>query len=298
MKFGLMGNLEKTQITPVLTELLRTLEGKHVECFLADDLAEYIDRQTGGRVMDDDHRRSSKQLVELCDILIALGGDGTMLSAARLVGSKGTPILGVNLGKLGFLAEVSVEDLHRSIDEILSNRYLIEDRTVLEATATGSATKFQGLNDIVIDKAGSARVITLKISVDEDYLSTYSADGLIVATPTGSTAYSLASGGPIVVPASRVITLTPISPHTLTARSVIVPDTSTITVEVEGKARGVHIMADGQFEEVLSSPVKVTVRKGDYSIRLVKRKDRTYYDVLRTKLMWGRDVRISETHDS
>ncbi|MFQ5799001.1 MAG: NAD(+)/NADH kinase [Bacteroidota bacterium] len=297
MKFGIMGNMEKPQLVSVTTGLLRSLRKKKVEYFVADELADRVNREARDTLVDDEHRRSLKVLPEYSDLLIAFGGDGTMLAAARLVGVRGTPILGVNLGKLGFLAEISVEDLHTSIDEILQNHYIIEDRMVLEAMVAGSSTRFCGLNDIVIDKSGLARVINLKTFVDEEYLVTYTADGIIIATPTGSTAYSLASGGPIVVPASRVITLTPISPHTLTARPVILPDTSTITVEVDGKAKAVHVTADGQFEEVLSPPVTFRIHRGDYTVRLVKRMDRSYYDVLRTKLMWGRDVRLSGSQD-
>ncbi len=297
MKFGITGNMEKSQLIPVTTELLRNFRTRKIECYVFDDLADRVNREAGEVLVDGDHRTPLKQLPECSDILIAFGGDGTMLSAARLVGGRGTPILGVNLGKLGFLAEVSVEELDASIDDILENRYIIEDRMVLEAKVEGSSASFYGLNDIVIDKIGSSRVINLKTFVDEDYLITYAADGIIISTPTGSTAYSLASGGPIVVPTSRVITITPISPHTLTARPVILPDTSTITVEVDSKEKSVHCTADGQFEEELIPPVTFKVRKGDFVVRLVKRIGRSYYDVLRAKLMWGKDVRLSGRQD-
>lgn len=297
MIFGIMGNMEKAQLVPVATELLKSLKRKRVECYVSDELADQVNREARDTLVDVEHRRSLKQLPESSDLLIAFGGDGTMLAAARLVGEKGTPILGVNLGKLGFLAEVSVDELHRSVDEILENRYAIEERMVIEATIPGTSTRFCGLNDIVIDKSGSARVINLKTFVDEEYLITYAADGIVIATPTGSTAYSLASGGPIVVPASRVFTLTPISPHTLTARPVILPDTCTITVEIDAKTKAVHITADGQSEQVLTPPVTFKIRKADYSVRLVKRMNRSYYDVLRAKLMWGKDVRLSGTQD-
>ena len=297
MKFGILGNLEKSQLLPVVTELLKSLKRKKVECYVFDELADRINRQGRDTLVDGKHSRPLKQLPECSDVLIAFGGDGTMLAAARLVGERGTPILGVNLGKLGFLAEVSVGDLHKSIEEILQGRYSIEDRMVLEASVLGTSIRLCGLNDIVIDKTGSARIINLKTFVDEESLITYAADGIIIATPTGSTAYSLASGGPIVVPDSRAITLTPISPHTLTARPVILPDTSTIRVEVDARAKAVHITADGQFEEDLTPPVTVKIRKGDYTVRLVKPTDRSYYDILRAKLMWGRDVRLSGTQE-
>jgi len=166
---------------------------------------------------------------------------------------------------------------------------------VVEAsTKSGRQKQFFGLNDIVIDKSGSSRVIDLQTFVNGEYLNTYTADGLIVATPTGSTAYSLATGGPIVVPESRAITLSPIGPHTLTARPVIVPDDSIIRIVVERAAKQVHITADGQVEEHLRPPVEILVKKANYSVKLIKRPDRSYYDILRAKLMWGRDVRVDE----
>jgi NAD+ kinase len=175
----------------------------------------------------------------------------------------------------------------------LTGKHKVEERMVLQAkTKSGRQRKFYGLNDIVIDKSGSSRVIDLHTFVNGEHLVTYTADGLILATPTGSTAYSLATGGPIVVPESKAITVSPICPHTLTARPVIVPDSSSIRVVIDKEAKAVHITADGQIGETLRPPVEFVIRKANYAIRLVKRLDRGYYDVLRAKLMWGRDLRV------
>jgi len=214
-----------------------------------------------------------------------------MLAAARLVGSAGTPILGVNLGKLGFLAEVSVDELEHVISDILKNKYTVQGRQVLEATAKKDGVKYYALNEIVVDKGASARVINLETYVNNDYLVTYSADGIIVNTPTGSTAYSLATGGPIVAPESNVFTINPIAPHTLTARPLIIPEESIVRIVADSGGKSVHITADGQVEGFYDTPAEFVVRKAPYAIKLVKIMKRTFYDLLRTKLLWGRDVR-------
>ena len=229
-------------------------------------------------------------------MVISLGGDGTMLAAARIVGKHGTPILGVNLGKLGFLAEVSVDELQECLNDILKGNYFVEERMALEAKSSKDEKLYYALNEVVVDKGASSRVIDLETYVNNDYLVTYAADGIILNTPTGSTAYSLASGGPIVAPQAKVITINPIAPHTLTARPVIVPDDSVIRVVVSSSAKPVHITTDGQVEGFYDTPAEFTIRKAPYTVKLVKRKNRRFYDLLRTKLMWGRDVRLG-SHD-
>ncbi|TAK51489.1 MAG: hypothetical protein EPO24_15800, partial [Bacteroidetes bacterium] len=201
--------------------------------------------------------------------------------------------LGVNLGKLGFLAEVSTDEIQQCIDDIIQGNYKIEERMVLEAKCLSDNSLFYALNEIVIDKGALPRVIELETSVNGDYMVTYSADGIILNTPTGSTAYSLASGGPIVSPQCNVITINPIAPHTLSARPVIVPDTSQIKVTVNADGKDAHITADGQLEKFFTTPAEFIIRMADYTIKLVKRKKRTYFDLLRTKLQWGRDIRMS-----
>ncbi len=292
MKFGIIGNTTKPAVSDVTGKLLSILRKRDTTFVIHDELAAWLSAQPNGPLLENDHVCNEHDLSSKCDILIALGGDGTMLSAARIIGMHGTPILGINVGKLGFLAEVSVDELQQCLDEILSGRYFIEERMVLQAKNQKDSKPYFGLNDIVVDKGASARVIDLETYVNGDYLVTYTADGIIVNTPTGSTAYSLASGGPIVTPHSNVITINPIAPHTLTARPVIVPDTSVIRITINGDAKSVHITADGQVEGFYDIPTEVIVQKAPYTIKLVKRKNRTYYDLLRTKLLWGRDVRI------
>ena len=231
------------------------------------------------------------ELAAQCDILVALGGDGTMLMAARTVAGHGTPILGINLGKLGFLAEVSAHEIRECIEDVLSGSYVIEERVALTARTSSDSKEYFALNDIVVDRGSSPRVLDLETAVDGEYLVTYTSDGIIITTPTGSTAYSLASGGPIVVPQSRVLVINPISPHMLTARPVVLPDERVITVAIHAGAKQVHITADGQVEGRYDSPVTFTIKKAPYSVKLVKRKERNYFHLLRTKLLWGRDLR-------
>jgi len=291
-----MGNRAKRVLWRVAKDLIEKLTEGGASFVVDEQLARWVNREAGSRVVDASHAASFEILPRRCDVLVAFGGDGTILSAARLVGRRGTPILGVNLGKLGFLAEFAVEDMEEWVGALLTRKYKVDERMVLEAsTRARRRRRFYGLNDIVIDRSGSSRVIDLQTFVNDEHLITYTADGLIIATPTGSTAYSLATGGPIVVPDSKAITLSPISPHTLTARPVIVPDNSLIRVVIDREAKAVHITADGQVEDIFRPPVEFVVRKANYSVRLVKRLDRSYYDILRVKLMWGRDVRADVT---
>jgi NAD+ kinase len=296
MKVGITGNRAKKDLWRVTKDLVGKLAGGGARFVVDKELARWVNKEVGNTVVDPRNTAPLETLPKKCDVLVAFGGDGTILSAARLVGRREIPILGVNLGKLGFLAEFAVEDMEEWVDALLKRKYKVEERMVLEARTRGGRRKrFYGLNDIVIDKSGSSRMIDLQTFVNNEHLISYTADGLIAATPTGSTAYSLATGGPIVVPESRAITLSPICPHTLTARPIIVPDSSSIRVVVEREAKAVHITADGQVEEILHPPLEFLIRKADYSVKLVKRLDRSYYDVLRAKLMWGRDVRVDVT---
>lgn len=294
MKFGIIGNTAKLVTKSVATNLITFLRGKNLPYVVHDDLGKWLGADSKPPNVEQSIFFSDSKLAQQCDMLIALGGDGTMLAAARIVGKNGTPILGVNLGKLGFLAEVSVDELQECITDILKGNYFVEERMALEATSSKDEKSYYALNEVVVDKGASSRVVDLETYVDNDYLVTYAADGIILNTPTGSTAYSLASGGPIVAPQARVITINPIAPHTLTARPVIVPDDCVIRVVVNSAAKPVHITTDGQVEGFYDAPAEFSIRKAPYTVKLVKRKNRRFYDLLRTKLMWGRDVRVEK----
>jgi NAD+ kinase len=291
MTFGIIGNLEKERLTEVVSRLVRRLAEEQVSFVLHDALARKVGKGPLTKYVKMAHKASEQKLPSLCDMVIALGGDGTMLRTTRVVGSRRTPILGVNLGKLGFLAEVSIDELDSCISDILSGKFFLQERMLLEASARGLRSPFLALNDIVIDKAASSRVIDIATSVNGEFLATFTGDGIILSTPTGSTAYALSNGGPIVTPSNRTITISPICPHTLTVRPVIVPDQSVITLNIPKGTRKVHLTADGQLEKLLSPPLQVTVKRSSFTAQLVKRTNVTYYDLLRQKLQWGRDLR-------
>jgi len=289
MRFGIIGNIKKEALYEVVLNLTRQLEKDKIEFIVQKEIAEGIEQRFSHSV---DPRLELDELVENSDMIISLGGDGTILSTARIIGHRQIPILGVNLGKLGFLAEVLPSDAFEFIKRICKGDYRIEDRMVLEAKVKEEGVIYFGLNDIVIDKAGSTRVVDIETYINDEYLITYTADGLIISTPTGSTAYSLAAGGPIVTPSSEVITLTPICPHTLTARPIVIPGDSIIKVKIEFYDKEILLTADGQIEHKLKPPVEILVKKADYKIKLVKRPEVSYFDLLRSKLMWGKDLRV------
>lgn len=290
MIFGIMGNIKKSALSKVAAELVTYLKKKKIDFILDSDLFVYIKKDSSPQVKSFPSC-ALKDLPANCDVLIVLGGDGTMLVAARTVGNKGTPILGVNLGKLGFLAEVSVTELRKSIDSIIRKDFEIEERMVLQAYHENKKKKYYGLNDIVIDRGAYKRVIELQTFVNNQYLVTYSADGLIITTPTGSTAYSLAAGGPIVLPQNNVIMINPIAAHTLTARPIIIPDSSLVRVVVKTEMP-VHFTADGQVEAFYKTPAEFFIQKADFTIKLIKNVKLSYFDLLRTKLLWGKDLRV------
>ncbi|MBI1804417.1 MAG: NAD(+)/NADH kinase [Ignavibacteriae bacterium] len=294
MIFGIIGNVRKPALKEVSENLLSYLRKRNAQFIVHDELGAWLNQASGTMVVTTDQFVSEGDIPKRCDVLISLGGDGTMLAAARIVGNSGTPILGVNLGKLGFMAEVSVDKLTDCLDDLFNGRMTIEDRAILKAEADDGHTihAYSALNEIAIDRGRSPRVIHLRVSVDGQYLVTLTADGLIVATPTGSTAYSLASGGPIITPQSGVIAITPISPHTLTARPVVVPDSSVIRVVVDDGSKPVHLTADGFAEGFYQLPAVFTIQKDSYTVKFMRRPNRSYFDVLRAKLMWGSDIRI------
>lgn len=293
MRFGIAGNLRKEGVPKIAQRVIQRFEVEGVdyvvERTLADVLRKRFRLKLSGRTISD------RNLAGGSDILISLGGDGTILRLARHVAEKGTPILGVNLGKLGFLAEVSVDDLDDCLTEVLRGDYFVVERMMLQATTSKSTRSYLALNDIVVDKFGTSRVLDFETFVNNEYLATFTADGVILSTPTGSTAYALANGGPIVTPSNRSITISPICPHTLTARPVIVPDDSIIRIKVAGVDQKVHVTADGQDEVLLRPPTEIKVRKAPHMARLVKRRNTSYYDTLRKKLNWGRDVRTEKS---
>lgn len=224
------------------------------------------------------------------DIIIVFGGDGTLLSAARHYGQQGIPILGVNVGGLGFVTEIGLGELDSLVTRLLAQDFQVEARMLLTGTVIRQQKIFfqqTVLNDVVINKGALARIVELRTDIDHQYLTTYRADGLIVSTPTGSTAYTLAAGGPIVFPTLHTIILIPICPFTLTNRPIILPDTVTITVTLDDKAQDVYLTFDGQRGLALQPQDRVEIRQAPGSIQLIKSPYKSYFEILRTKLRWG-----------
>jgi len=292
MKFAIFGNAEKPGLKEALLVLLAGLERSGMEYALDDVLAPVLEGHEGAYRQ---RLKSREACLDGAHMLVALGGDGTILAAARAVGRRGTPILGVNLGKLGFLAELAPGELERAIGDILAERYIVDERLVIEARSSAFPSRvIYAMNDIVLDKSRSSRVIDIETHINGAFAVTYRGDGVIISTPTGSTAYALSNGGPIVTPESDVIGITPISPHTLSGRPLIVPASSVIRVVAHAESQELLLAGDGQEEAFLRPPAEITVRKADYAVRLVRRTDRSYFDLLRAKLHWGRDARTSE----
>ena len=230
---------------------------------------------------------------ETVDLVVVLGGDGTLLGAARKVGHYGLPILGINLGGLGFLTEVPVEMLYQDMEKVISGEISIEPRLMLQARVLRTGEEkchFTVLNDVVINKGALARIIDLKVSVDSHFLTMFRADGLIVSTPTGSTGYNLSAGGPILYPDLDALILTPICPFTLTNRPIIVPDTSVIDVQMGEESEEVILTFDGQVGFNLVGKDRVIISKSEKKLKLIKSPDQDYYDILRTKLKWGENT--------
>jgi len=227
---------------------------------------------------------------EETEVIIVFGGDGTLLSAARHYGQQGTPILGVNVGGLGFITAIGLEKLYPIMEKVLRYDFQAEERMQLTGTVIRQGEIFRQqsvLNDVVINKGALARIVELKTYIDNEYLTTYRADGLIVSTPTGSTAYTLGAGGPIVFPTLQAVTLIPICPFTLTNRPLILPDSFIISVVLDDRSRDVYVTFDGQVGFALQPQDIVEIRKGPGVIRLIKSPYKNYFEILRTKLGWG-----------
>jgi NAD+ kinase len=224
------------------------------------------------------------------EFIVVMGGDGTLLSVARHYGPIGIPILGVNVGGLGFLTEISLDELYPSMEKVLAGQYEVEERLMLTATLFRQGDviwREKVLNDAVINKGALARIAELTTWIDGEYLTTYRADGLIVSTPTGSTAYTLSAGGPIVYPTLRHIILLPICPHTLSNRPLILPESVTVAVTLDEKGQDLYLTLDGQVGQALQSGDRMEIRSAPYHLKLVKSPHRSYFEILRTKLGWG-----------
>lgn len=226
------------------------------------------------------------------DFVISMGGDGTFLKAASRVGAKSIPIIGVNMGRLGFLADVGPDEFGDVMKALHDDDYTVESRVVIMVETDGEPLDGGccALNDVAILKRDNASMISIRTCINGEYLTTYQADGLVVSTPTGSTAYSLSNGGPITVPGTHVLALTAVAPHSLNIRPIVISDDSEITLRVESRSHNFLVAVDGRSEKC-RDVTQLTLRKAPYSVRIVKRRGARYFSTLRAKMMWGADNR-------
>lgn len=228
----------------------------------------------------------------IADMVVSIGGDGTFLKAASRVGKKNIPILGINTGRLGFLADISPEEMEETFDEIYNNHYKVEERSVLSLRCDDEVLMKSpyALNEIAVLKRDSSSMISIRASINGAHLTTYQADGLVISTPTGSTAYSLSVGGPVIVPHSKTIAITPVAPHSLNVRPIVICDDWEITLDVESRSHNFLVAIDGRSESCKET-TRLRISRADYSIKVIKRFNHIFFDTLRNKMMWGADVR-------
>ncbi len=280
MKIGIIIHPDKTIEEGVLQEACRRLLARGTDVWMPAGGPTLPGVQLGA---------TEAEVIRHSDFILSLGGDGTLLSVARAVGNTQKPILGVNIGKLGFLTGVEIRDLDRALDRLASGDYVRDERLALRADVGGSQTVF-ALNDIVISRSHSARMIRIHVQVNGRFLNRYTADGLIVSTPTGSTAYSMSANGPILTPSMDALVLNPICPHTLTMRPLVISGQDRIDIMIEEGQVGL-LSADSQEEIQIRGGADIRVRKADHTVHLIRFSENDFYSVLRGKLHWGEDAR-------
>jgi NAD+ kinase len=279
---GIVSRPRRADIAAVVPPLLAWLEQHGVAVF--------CDPETAGCVPSCVPASDRAALPSLADLLIVLGGDGTLLAAARSLGERNIPILPVNLGGLGFLTSVTLDDMYPVLEQAIRGEARYSDRVLLESQVVRNGQvihRARALNDAVLNKAALARIMDLRLEISGEFVSNYKADGLIVSTPTGSTAYSLAAGGPIVYPLVSAFVITPICPHTLTNRPLVVPDTAQIEVGFDAAGQNIYLTLDGQVGIELLPGDVVKIAAAPERLRLVRPQKKSYFGVLRDKLKWG-----------
>lgn len=280
MKFAIVVNINRDEAIALAKELKAWLQERNLD---------YVFDATSAVKLDACNAAEIEELNKLCDVFISLGGDGTLLFTSHYSVTK--PVIGINVGHLGFLAEFSREEMYGAIEKVIDGTYSIHDRTQLEAQVTidGSIKRFTALNDVVIEKGAYPRIPAFIIKLDGEQLSSYRADGIIIATSTGSTAYSLSAGGPVIAPKSNVFVITPICPHMLTVRPLVISDDKIIEVSVDAPDGTFPLNCDGHVRKMLMPGDVITVKKSAEVINLVANEKRNYCEILRSKLLWGRE---------
>ncbi len=279
---GIISRPRRSNLSEVAPPLLSWLQGRGIHVA--------YDQETASSLAEPSEGRSREQVAAASELLLVLGGDGTLLAAARVAAPRGIPILPINMGSLGFLTSFMLEELYPALEDILAGRLTISERVMLHAELQRGdkiLDKQTVLNEVVINKGALARMIELELSIDQDFVCRYRADGLIVASPTGSTAYSLSAGGPIVHPSVESFIITPICPHTLSDRPVVVGDTSIIEVKLSAGTESVFLTLDGQKGIPLQATDRVRISRAQQLLKLIQTPNKSYFEILRNKLKWG-----------
>ncbi len=285
MRFGIHVNIQKERVFPVLIPFMYRLLQKRI--------AFSVNREAQAYVNDPALQRyfvPREELLPASDMLLSFGGDGTLLSTARLAGDTEKPILGVNIGKLGFLTEVETRELDQALDQIIAGKFDVERRMVIEARSEKFNSPVFAYNDFVLVRREAIRMIRVRVDVDNEFLQSYTADGLIISSPTGSTAYSLSSNGPILTPSLEALVINPICPHVLTMRPLVISSKQTIRIQPEAPCHA-QFFADGIMEADMNYRDSIAICEARHRIHLVKLGRRSFFDVLRSKLSWGEDAR-------
>lgn len=290
MRFAIFGNTYQEHKSAHVAHLLSILRKKNANICISHEFYEFLRIHTqtdlsGLEIFDGNNFTA--------DMALSIGGDGTFLKAASRVGEKGIPILGINTGRLGFLAAISPDEMEETFDEIYQGKFIAEPRRVLKLTCENNILKGNpyALNEVAVLKRDSSSMITIKAYVNNELLNIYQADGLIVATPTGSTGYSLSVGGPIMVPQSGTLCITPVAPHSLNVRPIVLRDDWEIKLEVGSRSHNFLISLDGRSESCHEEAILI-IKRASHFIKIVKRYNHTFFNTLREKMMWGADSRI------
>jgi len=289
MKIGIVPNRAKKEAAPVLKNLIGLCKENKIEFCIDAEARKCLSENK----IEVEERKllSVTALADVCDLIVSIGGDGTMLKTAYNAKHSQTPMLGINLGKLGFLAELEQTKLETLFNTLKNRDFAIEERIALIGkTNSAQHNELYAINDIVIDRGRLPKMIKLSLMIDGEKVSAFSAVGIIIATPTGSTGYSLSTGGPIVAPSSNAVTISPISPHTLNIRPLVISSEQKIEIIAESLSK-IQISSDGQRVHYYDSPLKITITKSPKNIRLFHTPDYSYFGLLRHKLYWGIDLR-------
>lgn len=289
LRFAIFGNVYQAKKSASIQKILSCLEEYGDDVYIDKEFYDFL---VGSQLLDVKADKVFEGNDFDADFVISMGGDGTFLKAASRVAEKGIPIVGVNMGRLGFLADVSPSEIEMCLKAVHNGNFSLDRRKLVQVDVEGDkleGSKF-ALNDVAILKRDSASMITIKASINGQYLITYQADGIVVSTPTGSTAYSLSNGGPIIVPGTNVFSITAVAPHSLNIRPIVFSDDSIISLEVESRSHHFLVGLDGRSEKCKEGS-RLTIRKAPYYIYIVKRANANYFQTLREKMMWGIDAR-------